>query len=97
LARRSAAFEAIKFRGGWVGHYDMNRLDGNPIIDRFESVKNFILAAGFSGHGLQHAPAVGRAVKEMILDGGFSSIDLSRLSYQRVIDGAKLADDGPKA
>jgi glycine/D-amino acid oxidase-like deaminating enzyme len=97
LARRCAAFEAIKFRGGWVGHYDMNRLDGNPIIDRFDKVQNFILAAGFSGHGLQHAPAVGRAVKEMILDGGFSAIDLSRLSYRRVIENAPLADDGPKA
>jgi glycine/D-amino acid oxidase-like deaminating enzyme len=97
LAEQCGAFEAIKPKGGWVGHYDMNRLDGNPIIDRFDKVPNFVLAAGFSGHGLMHAPAVGRAVKELILDGGFRSIDLSRLSWRRVVDGQPLADDGPKA
>jgi FAD-dependent oxidoreductase domain-containing protein 1 len=96
LAEQCGAFEAIKPKGGWVGHYDMNRLDGNPIIDRFDKVPNFILAAGFSGHGLMHAPAVGRAVK-LILDGGFRSIDLSRLSWRRVVEGRPLADDGPKA
>jgi FAD-dependent oxidoreductase domain-containing protein 1 len=97
LAEQSGAFEAIKLKSGWVGHYDMNRLDGNPIIDRFDKVPNFILAAGFSGHGLMHAPAVGRAVKELILDGGFRSLDLSRLSWRRVADGQPLADDGPTA
>jgi glycine/D-amino acid oxidase-like deaminating enzyme len=97
LAEQCKAFETIRPKGGWVGHYDMNRLDGNPIIDRFDKVPNFILAAGFSGHGLQHAPAIGRAVKEMILDGGFRSIDLSRFSYRRVIDGTPIPDDGPKA
>ncbi|MDQ8731099.1 FAD-binding oxidoreductase [Bradyrhizobium sp. LHD-71] len=90
LADQCDAFEAIKLKGGWVGHYDMNRLDNNPIIDRFDKVSNFILAAGFSGHGLMHAPAVGRAVKELILDGGFRSIDLSRLSWRRVMDGHAL-------
>jgi glycine/D-amino acid oxidase-like deaminating enzyme len=97
LAEQSAAFEAIKLKGGWAGHYDMNRLDGNPIIDRFDKVPNFILAAGFSGHGLMHAPAVGRAVKELILDGGFQSIDLSRLGWRRVVENQPLADDGPIA
>jgi FAD-dependent oxidoreductase domain-containing protein 1 len=97
LAEQCGAFEAIKLKGGWAGHYDMNRLDGNPIIDRFDKVPNFILAAGFSGHGLMHAPAVGRAVKELILDGGFRSIDLSRLSWRRVVENQPLADDGPTA
>lgn len=97
LAAQCGAFEAIKLKGGWAGHYDMNRLDGNPIIDRFDKVPNFILAAGFSGHGLMHAPAVGRAVKEMILDGGFRSIDLSRLGWRRVVENQPLADDGPIA
>ena len=97
LAEQCAAFEAIKLKSGWLGHYDMNRLDGNPIIDRFDEVPNFILAAGFSGHGLMHAPAVGRAVKELILDGGFRSIDLSRLGWRRVVDNRPLADDGPTA
>lgn len=97
LAAQCSAFEAIKPRGGWVGHYDMNRLDGNPVIDWYDAVPNFLLCAGFSGHGLQHAPAVGRAVKEMILDGGFRSIDLSRFSWRRIVTGTPIPDDGPKA
>jgi len=97
LAEQCRAFETIKPRGGWVGHYDMNRLDGNPVIDWIDRVPNMLLCAGFSGHGLQHAPAVGRAVKEMIVDGGFRSIDLSRFSWQRIVDEAPIPDDGPKA
>jgi FAD-dependent oxidoreductase domain-containing protein 1 len=97
IAEKASAFEAVKVKSGWVGHYDMNRLDGNAVIDRFHKVPNFILAAGFSGHGLQHAPAVGRAIKEMILDGGFRSIDLSRFSYRRIEENDPLPDDGPKA
>lgn len=90
LAEQSTAFEAIKLKGAWAGLYDMNLLDGEPIIDRCPTIANFILAAGFSGHGLMHAPAVGRAVKEMILDGGFRAIDLARLSWRRVLDEQKL-------
>ncbi len=97
LASQSSAFDAIKMKGGWVGHYDMNLLDGNPVIDRLPNLPNFIVAAGFSGHGLQHAPAVGRAVKELMLDGGFRTIDLSRLNYRRILDNAPLPDDGPAA
>jgi FAD-dependent oxidoreductase domain-containing protein 1 len=97
LAEQCPAFEAIKPRGGWVGHYDMNRLDGNPVIDWIDTVPNMILCAGFSGHGLQHAPAVGRAVREMIVDGGFRAIDLSRFSWRRMVDGVPIPDDGPKA
>ena len=97
LAAQGTPFEAIKMKGGWVGHYDMNRLDGNPVVGRCPHVDNFILAAGFSGHGLMHAPAIGRALKEMILDGGFQSIDLARFSYQRVLDGTPLPDHGPTA
>jgi glycine/D-amino acid oxidase-like deaminating enzyme len=45
LAEQCAAFEAVRLKGGWVGHYDMNRLDGNPIIDRCPAVPNFVLPA----------------------------------------------------
>ena len=98
LAARCKAFEAIKPSGGWVGHYDMNRLDGNPIIGRWTGhLDNFFVVAGFSGHGLQHAPAVGRGVAELILQDRFVSLDLSRFSYQRVVNDCPLPDDGPKA
>ncbi len=97
LAEQCRAFETIRPRGGWVGHYDMNRLDGNPVIDRYDKVPNFLLCAGFSGHGLQHAPAVGRAVKELVLDGGFRTLDLSIFSWRRIVEGRPIPDDGPKA
>ena len=98
LAERSAAFEAVKLQGGWTGHYDMCRLDGNPIIDRWTGgLENFVVVAGFSGHGLQHAPAVGRGVKELLLDGGFRSIDLSLFSWRRVVEGRPIVDPGPVA
>ena len=97
LAEQCSAFETIRPRGGWVGHYDMNELDGNPVIDWISAVPNMLLCAGFSGHGLQHAPAVGRAVTELIVDGGFRSIDLSRFSWRRILEGTPIPDDGPKA
>jgi len=97
LAEQCRAFETIKPRGGWVGHYDMNRLDGNPVVDWYNKVPNFLLCAGFSGHGLQHAPAVGRAVKELILDGGFRTLDLSLFSWKRIVEDRPIPDDGPKA
>jgi len=97
LAEFCPAFERIRPRGAWVGHYDMCRLDGNPVIDWCDEVPNFLLCAGFSGHGLMHAPAVGRAVAEMILQGGFRTLDLGRFSWRRVRDGRPIADDGPSA
>ena len=100
LAERSVAFEAVKLQGGWTGHYDMCLLDGNPIIDRWTGpggLQNFIVVAGFSGHGLQHAPAVGRGVTELLLDGGWQSIDLSLFSWQRVVEKKPIVDPGPVA
>lgn len=97
LAGQAPAFEAIKGRGGWLGHYDMNTLDGNMILDRAPHLGNYFVAVGFSGHGLQHAPAVGRAMTELLLTGRFQTIDLSRMGYRRVIDNQPLEDHGPKA
>jgi glycine/D-amino acid oxidase-like deaminating enzyme len=98
LVERSARFEAIRLVNGWVGHYDMNELDGNPVIGPFEGgVENFFVVAGFSGHGLQHAPAVGRGVAELLSGGRYESIDLTPFSYRRVIEMRPLRDEGPKA
>jgi FAD-dependent oxidoreductase domain-containing protein 1 len=98
LAKRSRAFEAVKLKHAWVGHYDQCSLDGNPIIGRWEGhLENFIVVAGFSGHGLQHAPAVGRGIKELLLDGGYQSIDLSIFSYRRVVENKPIPDNGPTA
>ena len=95
LARRVPAFAGIKLQRGWAGLYDQNRLDGNLIIGPWTGgLQNFHVACGFSGHGLMHAPAVGLAMSELLLDGRFSTIDLSRLGYQRVIDGTPLPEQG---
>jgi glycine/D-amino acid oxidase-like deaminating enzyme len=82
----------------WVGHYAQNLFDGNMVIGAWPGgYENFLSATGFSGHGLQHAPAIGRALSELILDGEFKTIDLSRLGCQRLIDNTPYAERGWKA
>ena len=96
LAERCKAFEALKVQRSWTGHYDQNALDANMIIGPWiGGLDNFYIALGFSGHGLMHAPAVGRAMTELLLEGGYRTIDLTRFSYQRVIDAAPLSETGP--
>lgn len=87
LAARSPGFEAIKVVNCWAGHYDFNRLDHNLIVGRHPEVTNFIYANGFSGHGLQQGPAAGRGVSELILYGGFRTLDLSEVGYERIVAG----------
>lgn len=89
LAARVPAFQALKVGRSWACLYDLNRLDENLIIGPWEGgLENFHVACGFSGHGLQQAPAVGRALAELVLDGRFVAIDLSRLTYRRVVESA---------
>lgn len=86
LAERIPAFEAIKMTRAWVGHYDFNTLDQNAIIGPHPEIKNFIFANGFSGHGLQQGPAVGKALAELITHGAYRMIDCTRLSYERIVE-----------
>lgn len=86
LAGRSPAFEAIKVVNQWAGHYDFNVLDHNLIVGRHPEVQNFIFANGFSGHGLQQGPAAGRGVSELIVYGGYRTLDLSEVGYERVLE-----------
>jgi glycine/D-amino acid oxidase-like deaminating enzyme len=86
LAERSEAFEAIKVSSQWAGHYDFNTLDHNLVVGAHPEVKNFIYANGFSGHGLQQGPAAGRGVSELIIYGGYRSLDLSEVGYERVLE-----------
>ena len=93
VAHRFPPLETLKLKNTMPGLYDQNELDGNPILGP-SGLENFHLAAGFSGHGLMHAPGIGRAFAELILDGGYRTIDLSRFGWQRVLDNKPCRERG---
>lgn len=84
-AHRFPPLEAAKCHRTWSGLYEVCELDGNPIIGMWKSGRaNLCTVAGFSGHGMMHAPAAGRAIAELITKGTFQTIDLTRFGYERV-------------
>ncbi|WP_309663614.1 FAD-binding oxidoreductase [Tabrizicola sp.] len=87
LYARSRSFDAVKVVRHWVGHYDYNTLDQNAILGPHPALPNLHLMSGFSGHGLQQSPAVGRGVAEHLLTGAWQTIDLSDLSVARMVEG----------
>ncbi len=92
LARRVPGFESAKLMSAWAGHYDVNVLDHNLILGAHPEVHNLLFANGFSGHGLQQSPAVGRALAELIVHGEFRVLDLSALGWTRVLNNAPLLE-----
>lgn len=92
LAHRIPAFEAIKPTGAWAGWYDYNSLDQNALIGPHPELGGLLVATGFSGHGLQQAPSIGRAVSELITTGRYRSIDLRRFGLERLLTGEAVKE-----
>jgi len=93
LADIVPAFDRLKLVRGWAGLYDVNRLDGNSILGPWPEVKGLYIVCGFSGHGLQQAPAVGRYLSELILEKK-SSLDLSIFGPARILESRPLSEAG---
>jgi glycine/D-amino acid oxidase-like deaminating enzyme len=92
LATRVPAFEQIKQGRAWAGHYDMCEFDHNAIVGLAVGYKNLYLANGFSGHGLQQSPAIGRGLAELMVHGQFKTLDLSELGHQRVVENRPMLE-----
>ncbi len=92
MAHRVPAFAALRVERAWAGYYEMNLFDANAIIGAHPSAPNLWFANGFSGHGMQQAPAAGRGVAELVLRGRFETLDLAPLGFQRLIEGRPLVE-----
>jgi glycine/D-amino acid oxidase-like deaminating enzyme len=84
IATRIPQFEAIKLKNSWAGHYAFNTFDQNAILGPHTRVENFIFVNGFSGHGLQQSPAMGRGTSELITYGEYRTLDLTPFNFQRI-------------
>jgi glycine/D-amino acid oxidase-like deaminating enzyme len=87
VANRIPQFDAVKVINAWAGHYDYNVLDQNAILGPHTRITNFLFCNGFSGHGFQQAPAMGRGLSELITYGQFRTLDLTPFSYARIERG----------
>jgi len=92
IAARIPQFDAVKIQAEWAGHYAYNTLDHNAIIGAHTEVENFFFLNGFSGHGLQQSPAMGRGMSELLTFGSFRTLDLSPLSYERIVAGRAFTE-----
>jgi glycine/D-amino acid oxidase-like deaminating enzyme len=92
LAARVPAFESLRLERAWAGYYEMNTFDQNGLVGAVPGSEGLYLACGFSGHGMQQAPAVGRGLAELIATGRYGTLDLAPLSPQRLLDGQPLRE-----
>lgn len=92
LYARAPKFDAVKVQGVWAGHYAYNTFDQNAIVGPVPGCGNLYAMNGFSGHGLQQAPAMGRGIAELILSGGYQMLDLSDLGMDRIAAGRQFLE-----
>ncbi len=86
VTHRLPALETARIQRGWAGLREMTP-DELAIVGPVAGVDGYFVAAGFSGHGFMHAPAIGKVMAELILDGKASTIDVSALSLDRFRTG----------
>ena len=87
---RLPPMEKANVKTGWAGFYE-DTPDKHPIIGPIADVPGFLSAAGFSGHGLMHAPAAGEAIAELVVDGK-TTLDISALSHNRFARGELIKE-----
>jgi glycine/D-amino acid oxidase-like deaminating enzyme len=92
IAHRIPQFEAIKLVNSWAGHYAFNTFDQNAILGPHTRVENFLFVNGFSGHGFQQSPAMGRGLSELITYGEFRMLDLSSFGFERIENNLPFAE-----
>jgi len=88
---RVPALEKARIARGWAGLYEISP-DNHAILGKVPEVEGFILANGFSGHGFQHSPAVGKVIAELIVEGKSKTIDISPLSIERFEKGELILE-----
>ncbi|XP_050733991.1 FAD-dependent oxidoreductase domain-containing protein 1-like isoform X2 [Eriocheir sinensis] len=92
IAKRVPAFENLKLRSAWAGYYDYNTFDQNGIIGLHPLFSNMFICGGFSGHGIQQAPGVGRAIMECIIYGEYRTINLECFGFKRILAQTPLLE-----
>ena len=92
VATRIPQFEAIRVQSEWAGHYAYNTLDQNAVIGPHPELGNFHFLNGFSGHGLQQSPAMGRGLAELLLHGHYRTLDLSPFHYDRIVENRPIVE-----
>jgi glycine/D-amino acid oxidase-like deaminating enzyme len=92
LATRIPQFDAIRVVSEWAGHYAYNTLDQNAVLGAHPDIDNLFFQNGFSGHGLQQSPAMGRGMAELLTHGKFQSLDLSPFGFERVLRNAPIIE-----
>jgi glycine/D-amino acid oxidase-like deaminating enzyme len=92
LAQRVPAFEALRLVSAWAGYYEVNTFDHNGIVGAHPQIANLYFANGFSGHGMQQSPAVGRGVAELLVHGRYRTLDLSPLAFERIARGEPIVE-----
>lgn len=92
LAMRIPQFEAVKVTSEWAGHYAYNVFDQNAITGPHPEISNFLFLNGFSGHGLQQSPAMGRGTSEWITYGEYRSLDLTPYHFDRIVKNEPIVE-----